>query len=59
MLAVKYVAAQFEEMELRPAGENGTYFQSVRFRHIETAGSPAKGNFQCALIQALGVLPLM
>ena len=36
MLAAKYIAAQFEEMGLRPAGENGSYFQNVRLRRIET-----------------------
>jgi Zn-dependent M28 family amino/carboxypeptidase len=36
LLAAKYVAAQFEGMGLKPAGENGTYFQKVRFRRIET-----------------------
>lgn len=36
MLAAKYVAAQFEEMGLKPMGDNGTYFQNVRFRRIET-----------------------
>jgi hypothetical protein len=35
MLAAKYVAAQFEEMGLKPAGDNGTYFQNVRFRHYK------------------------
>jgi Peptidase family M28 len=35
MLAAKYVAAQFEELGLKPAGDNGTYFQKVRFRQIE------------------------
>jgi len=36
MLAARYVAAQFEEMGLKPAGDNGTYFQNVRLRRIET-----------------------
>ena len=36
MLAAKYVATQFEGMGLKPAGENGTYFQNVHFRRIET-----------------------
>jgi Zn-dependent M28 family amino/carboxypeptidase len=36
MLAAKYVAAQFEEIGLKPAGDNGTYFQSVHLRRIET-----------------------
>jgi Zn-dependent M28 family amino/carboxypeptidase len=36
MLAAKYVASQFEEMGLKPAGDNGTYFQNVHFRRIET-----------------------
>lgn len=36
MLAAKYVASQFEEMGLKPAGESGTYFQRVRFRRVET-----------------------
>src|SRR5271156_1957247 len=35
MLAAKYVAAQFEEMGLKPAGDNGTYYQNVHFRRIE------------------------
>lgn len=34
-LAANYVQAQFEEMGLKPAGVNGTYFQNVRFRKIE------------------------
>ncbi len=35
MLAAKYVAAQFEEMGLKPAGDQGAYFQAVRFRQID------------------------
>jgi hypothetical protein len=35
MLAAKYVAAQFEEMGLKPAGDNGSYFQNIRFRQID------------------------
>jgi hypothetical protein len=34
MLAAKYVAAQLEQMGLKPAGDNGTYFQNIRFREI-------------------------
>jgi peptidase M28-like protein len=34
-LAAKYVRAQFEEMGLKPAGVNGTYFQNIHFRKIE------------------------
>ncbi len=34
-LAADYIRAQFEEMGLKPAGENGSYFQNVRFRQIE------------------------
>jgi peptidase M28-like protein len=34
-LAANYVRAQFEEMGLKPAGVNGSYFQNVRFRKIE------------------------
>jgi hypothetical protein len=34
-LAANYVRAQFEEMGLKPAGVNGSYFQNVRFRRIE------------------------
>lgn len=33
-LAAKYVQSQFEEMGLKPAGTNGTYFQQVPFRRI-------------------------
>jgi Peptidase family M28 len=34
-LAANYVRAQFEEMGLKPAGGNGSYFQNVRFRNVE------------------------
>jgi hypothetical protein len=34
-LAANYVRAQFEEIGLKPAGGNGSYFQNVRFRNIE------------------------
>jgi len=34
-LAANYVRAQFEQMGLKPAGTNGSYFQNVRFRKIE------------------------
>jgi Peptidase family M28 len=34
-LAANYVRAQFEEMGLKPAGVNGSYFQNVHFRKIE------------------------
>ena len=33
-IAAKFVASQFETMGLEPAGENGTYFQSVPLRSI-------------------------
>lgn len=33
-LAANYIRAQFEQMGLEPAGENGGYFQGVRFRRI-------------------------
>ncbi|MBZ5707266.1 MAG: M28 family peptidase [Acidobacteriia bacterium] len=34
-LAANYVRAQFEAMGLKPAGVNGSYFQTVRFRQME------------------------
>ena len=34
-LAANYVRAQFEEMGLKPAGDNGTYFQNIHFRKSE------------------------
>lgn len=34
-IAAKFMAAQFEAMGLEPAGENGTYFQTVPLRSIE------------------------
>ncbi len=44
-LAARYVAAQFERLGLEPAGENGTYFQSipVRARSFSSSLSPAGG----------------
>jgi hypothetical protein len=35
LLAAKYMAAQFEELGLKPAGDNATYFQKIRFRQID------------------------
>lgn len=35
MIAAKYVAAQFQQMGLKPAGDNGTYFQSLRLREYK------------------------
>jgi hypothetical protein len=34
-IAAKFMAAEFEAMGLEPAGDNGTYFQSVPLRTIE------------------------
>jgi hypothetical protein len=34
-LAANYIRAQFEDMGLKPAGVNGSYFQNVHFRRIE------------------------
>ena len=34
-LAARYVAAQFEQLGLAPAGENGTYYQSVPLIRLE------------------------
>jgi hypothetical protein len=33
-IAAKFMASEFEAMGLEPAGENGTYFQSVPLRSI-------------------------
>ncbi len=33
-LAANYVRAQFEQLGLEPAGDNGTYFQQVRLRQV-------------------------
>ena len=44
-LAAKYVAAQFERIGLRPAGDNGTYFQAIPLqgRSFTASLSPAGG----------------
>jgi Zn-dependent M28 family amino/carboxypeptidase len=34
-LAAIYIRARFEELGLEPAGDNGTYFQNIRFRQIK------------------------
>jgi hypothetical protein len=38
-LAANYVRAQFDQLGLAPAGENGTYFQNVHMRQVQTVGS--------------------
>ena len=35
-IAAKYMASQFEEIGIAPAGETGTYFQTVPFRQGQT-----------------------
>ncbi|HYC58716.1 MAG TPA: M28 family metallopeptidase [Thermoanaerobaculia bacterium] len=42
-IAAAYVAAQFEAIGAEPAGDDGTYFQQVRFRTYLLA--PAKSSF--------------
>jgi hypothetical protein len=54
-IAAKFMAAQFESMGLEPAGENGTYFQSVPLRSIRpdeahTSLSVVRGGKEQALI---------
>jgi len=53
-IAAKFMASEFEEMGLEPAGENGTYFQSVPLRSIrpdepQTTLSIARGGKEQAL----------
>ena len=38
-LAANYVRAQFEQLGLEPAGENGTYFQNIKLRQVQTVGA--------------------
>jgi hypothetical protein len=38
-LAANYVRSQFEQLGLEPAGENGTYFQNVKLRQVQTIGA--------------------
>jgi Zn-dependent M28 family amino/carboxypeptidase len=38
-LAANYVRAQFEQLGLEPAGDNGTYFQNVKLRQVQTVGA--------------------
>ncbi len=35
LIAAQYIAGQFTQLGLKPAGDAGTYFQNVRFRQIE------------------------
>jgi Zn-dependent M28 family amino/carboxypeptidase len=39
-IAARYVASRFEALGLKPAGENGTYFQRISFQKSEAAGEP-------------------
>lgn len=47
-LAAKFIASQFEQMGLAPAGDNGTYFQSVPFR----SGRPDEAKTTLTLVRA-------
>ena len=46
-IAAKFMAAQFEQMGLAPAGDNGTYFQSVPFR----SGRPDEAKTTLSLVR--------
>jgi hypothetical protein len=46
-IAAKFMAAQFEALGLQPAGENGTYFQSVPFR----SGRPDEAKTTLTLVR--------
>lgn len=46
-IAAKFMAAQFEQMGLAPAGDNGTYFQSVPFR----SGRPDEAKSSLTLVR--------
>lgn len=37
--AAKYIADEFAKLGLKPAGENGTYFQPIKFRSTEVLSS--------------------
>jgi Zn-dependent M28 family amino/carboxypeptidase len=39
-IAARYVASRFAALGLRPAGENGTYYQRITFQRTEPAGAP-------------------
>ena len=47
-IAAKFMASQFEQMGLEPAGDNGTYFQSVPFR----SGRPDEAKTTLTLLRA-------
>jgi hypothetical protein len=47
-IAAKFIASQFEQMGLAPAGDNGTYFQSVPFR----SGRPDEAKSTLTLVRA-------
>jgi Zn-dependent M28 family amino/carboxypeptidase len=44
-LAEKYIAAQFEEMGLQPAGDNGTFFQRVPLVGVTTDAAATQLSF--------------
>jgi len=44
-LAAKFVAAQFEQLGLAPAGDNGTYFQEVPMRSADADETKAELSF--------------
>ena len=39
-IAARYVASRFAALGLRPAGENGTYYQRITFQRTEPTGAP-------------------
>ena len=55
-LATSYLAAQFEEMGLQPAGDGGTYFQKVSLLGITTDAAKSRVDIRKARGVSLGPL---
>jgi hypothetical protein len=54
-IAARYVASQLEGMGLKPAGENGSYFQEVPIRSltVDEAGSSATLSFKSSTVKLI------
>ncbi|HUP88458.1 MAG TPA: M20/M25/M40 family metallo-hydrolase [Longimicrobiales bacterium] len=57
-LTADYVAAQFKQIGLQPAGDNGTFFQTIPFVNVRADGTAQLGVGSKKFVTGNDVLPL-
>src|SRR5258705_3617571 len=56
LAAAKYIASQLKLLRIKPAGDDGGYFQTVKFMR-RSRGAPTQAPTEATTTNVLGVLP--